>query len=109
MQPRNHEETKPNMCSLRVFVFSWQAFDRRMRKGEKSFGGWLMLAALLMAAGGVTTLAAKLQQGVDANTAEADGTTALHWAVREDDLELAGRLIRAGASAKAANRYGVTP
>ena len=50
-----------------------------------------------------------LQQGVDANTAEADGTTALHWAARQDDLETAGQLIRAGANAKAANRYGVTP
>ena len=42
------------------------------------------------------------------NTPEADGTTALHWAVREDDLDLADTLIRAGADAKAANRYGVT-
>ena len=41
--------------------------------------------------------------------AEADGTTALHWAVRGDDLELVDRLLRAGADASAANRYGVTP
>lgn len=41
--------------------------------------------------------------------AEADGTTALHWAVRADDLELVDRLLRSGADAGAANRYGVTP
>ena len=42
-------------------------------------------------------------------TAEADGTTALHWAVRGDDLELVDLLLRSGADASAANRYGVTP
>ena len=31
---------------------------------------------------------ARLQQKADVNAAEADGTTALHWAVRADDLEL---------------------
>ena len=41
--------------------------------------------------------------------AEADGTTALHWAVRGDDLELVDRLLRNGADVEAANRYGVTP
>ena len=52
---------------------------------------------------------ALLQQRVDANTREVDGTTALHWAVRQDDLDLVDRLLRAGANAEAANRYGVTP
>lgn len=41
--------------------------------------------------------------------AEADGTTALHWAVRADDLDLVDRFLRNGADAQAANRYGVTP
>ena len=52
---------------------------------------------------------ALIQQHADVKTAEPDGTTALHWAAREDDLELADRLIRAGAQVNAANRYGVTP
>jgi uncharacterized protein len=43
------------------------------------------------------------------NTAQPDGTTALHWAVRYDDLSTARLLIQAGAVVKAANRYGVTP
>ena len=45
----------------------------------------------------------------DVNAPMADGTTALHWAVRADDLETAGLLIRAGADSKVADRHGVTP
>jgi uncharacterized protein len=44
-----------------------------------------------------------------ANAADADGTTALHWATDRDDLSIAQLLVRAGANVKAANRYGVTP
>ena len=43
------------------------------------------------------------------NAAEADGMTALHWAVRADDAETTQMLIRAGAKVGAANRYGITP
>jgi uncharacterized protein len=50
-----------------------------------------------------------LQQKTNVNAVEADGTTALHWAVRADDQELVGLLLRAGANVRAANRYGVTP
>ena len=49
------------------------------------------------------------QKKVNVNAPEADGTTALHWAVEQDDLDLAGRLIQAGANVKAANDYGSTP
>ena len=52
---------------------------------------------------------ALLAQRVDVNAAEPDGTTAIHWAVRADDLETAEMLIRAGANVKAKNRYGMTP
>jgi uncharacterized protein len=50
-----------------------------------------------------------LDQHLDVNAAETDGTTALHWAAYKDDLETAALLIQAGANVKAANRYGVTP
>jgi ankyrin repeat protein len=39
----------------------------------------------------------------------ADGTTALHLAVRSNDLPAVQRLLRSGANPSAANRYGVTP
>ncbi|MEP7309049.1 MAG: ankyrin repeat domain-containing protein [Acidobacteriota bacterium] len=38
-----------------------------------------------------------------------DGTTALHWAVRRDDLTAAELLIKAGADVTVTNRYGITP
>jgi ankyrin repeat protein len=50
-----------------------------------------------------------LQKRIDPNIPEPDGTTALHWAVRYDDATLVERLIKAGAKASVANRYGVTP
>lgn len=50
-----------------------------------------------------------LQQRVDVNAPEVDGTTALHWAARSGDLEITKLLIGARANVKAANRYGVTP
>jgi uncharacterized protein len=59
--------------------------------------------------GNSTAIASLLQKKIDVNTTEADGTTALHWAVRNDDAPLVDRLIRAGANARAENRYGVTP
>jgi ankyrin repeat protein len=59
--------------------------------------------------GNAAAAATLLQRRIDVNLAEADGTTALHYAVRNDDLTLVDRLLRAGANVKAANRYGVTP
>src|SRR5712671_5114966 len=50
-----------------------------------------------------------LQKKADVNGAQVDGTTALHWAVRLDDLETADLLIRAGANVSAATRAGATP
>jgi len=43
------------------------------------------------------------------NTPEPDGTTALAWAARADDLPTVEALLSAGADPKAPNRYGVTP
>jgi ankyrin repeat protein len=54
------------------------------------------------------TASSLLQGKVDVNASEPDGTTALHWAVRADDLDLAERLIKAGANPKSVNRYGIT-
>jgi ankyrin repeat protein len=50
-----------------------------------------------------------VQQKVDVNAAEADGTTALHWASYRDDGVSADLLIRAGANVNAANDLGATP
>src|SRR5688572_14619203 len=50
-----------------------------------------------------------LRQRTDVNAAEADGTTALHWATRLEDLQTVDLLIRAGANVKAVNRYDISP
>jgi ankyrin repeat protein len=52
---------------------------------------------------------ALLQTGVDANAAQVDGTTALHWAAYNDDAETVSSLLRAKANVNAVNRYGVPP
>jgi hypothetical protein len=60
-------------------------------------------------AGKVDTVRALLTQRADANSAEVDGTTALHYAAHFDNLAAADLLIKAGANVRAANRYGATP
>jgi ankyrin repeat protein len=50
-----------------------------------------------------------LQQKADVNAPQIDGTTALHWAVRADDLESADLLLKAGAKVSAVTRDGATP
>ena len=52
---------------------------------------------------------AALARAAAVNATEADGTTALHWAVRNGDAETARLLLERGANASARNRYGVTP
>jgi ankyrin repeat protein len=50
-----------------------------------------------------------LDESVDVNATMPDGTTALHWAVLHDDVELATRLLESGASPDTSNEYGVSP
>ena len=50
-----------------------------------------------------------LARKADVNAAQVDGTTALHWAVERDDVELAELLLIAGAHVSARTREGVTP
>jgi ankyrin repeat protein len=59
--------------------------------------------------GDKTAVRALLTQKADVNAPQADGATALHWAVYRGDVETANVLIGAGANVKAANRDGVTP
>jgi len=82
---------------------------------------WLVAAALLGSAVGAaagpvvdavksgndSALRALLAERADANDADADGTTALHWAVHGGYAPLATALLDAGADVAATNRYGV--
>jgi uncharacterized protein len=50
-----------------------------------------------------------LAADADVNAAQADGMTALHWAVRHGDGRVAKKLLEKGANANAENRYGIRP
>jgi len=50
-----------------------------------------------------------IEQRVDVNAPQADGATALHWAVFQSDKELVDLLLRAKANPSASNREGATP
>src|SRR5262245_35545759 len=52
---------------------------------------------------------ALIGQGADVNAPQADGATALHWAVHRNNLEAADLLVRSGAHVDAANELGATP
>jgi ankyrin repeat protein len=81
------------MCS--AGIQAGQTSDRRVVDAAKS--------------GNDAAVVSLLQQKADVNVPEADGTTAVSWAVRQDDVEMVDRLIKAGANVKAPNRYGITP
>jgi uncharacterized protein len=52
---------------------------------------------------------ALIAKKADVNAPQVDGTTALHWAVRANDLEMTELLLGAGAKPSAANQSGATP
>jgi ankyrin repeat protein len=85
-----------------------------------SVTGALCLTAALVASesnvadaamqGGRDAVRTLLKQGADVNAAQGDGMTALHWAARHGDAELARTLVYAGANLKATTRLGgLTP
>src|SRR5713226_1928792 len=49
---------------------------------------------------------ALLKQGADVNGAQGDGLTALHWAAKRGDADLASMLVYAGANVRATTRLG---
>ena len=85
-------------CRFAVSVAALQRCGARHAAGRRRHGAQTREAVRSL-----------LKQKVDVNAPQPDGTTALHWAVRQDDLETADLLIRAGANVKAANRFGATP
>jgi len=62
-----------------------------------------------MAVLGALVISLTAAVAADREQVDPDGTTPLHWAVRDGNLAEVRRLLRAGADAKAANRYGSTP
>jgi ankyrin repeat protein len=57
-----------------------------------------------------TAVQSLLKEGADIDGAQGDGSTALHWAAFNDDLETAKLLLAAGANVKVTTREGgITP
>src|SRR5437870_5832267 len=79
----------------------------------------LLSAAVLRAAGADLADAVRngnkgavrslLQKKAEVKATQTDEPTALHWAVRLDDLDTTELLIRSGANVSAATRAGATP
>src|ERR1700689_2554336 len=87
---------------------------------KRLIGGFLLSAALVFAGdarlseaamrGDHAAITSLLSQGVDIDGAQGDGSTALHWAAFNDDLETAKALLAAGANVKVSTREGgITP
>ena len=75
--------------------------------------GAVCLSVALSAAAGIADAARAgdrdavrnlLKQGADVNATAGDGVTALHWAARRGDVEMANLLLLAGANARAATQ-----
>jgi len=117
--------TTPNFGSMRTTVDVCRPgpgfWTRRVYKARPALLGLLVVVALCASLGADATLVEAVKSGdaaavrallhakADGNSAEADGTTALHWAVRRGDVATVDLLLKAGAKAAAANRYGITP
>jgi uncharacterized protein len=91
-----------------------------MVKRISALGSWLSAFLLMGAAASQPLINAArnadrdavrrlIQEKVDVNSPDPDGTTALHWASYRDDGESAELLIRAGANVNAVNDLGATP
>ena len=59
--------------------------------------------------GDTAAVSALLDQGTDVDEPQADGATALHWAIYGNQPELVALLIDAGADVAVRNRAGMTP
>ena len=97
-----HKITRPSGFWLRTFVFFVTFVVQSGAAGKSD-------VADAAARGDIAAVRALMAQKADVNAPQADGATALHWAVFKGNKEIADMLLRAGANPKAANREGSTP
>jgi ankyrin repeat protein len=81
----------------------------------------ILAASVVLQAAGAGDLAGAAQRGNWAQVrllagvrssvrfTQADGMTALHWAVQANQADIIALLLKSGADPNAANRYGITP
>jgi len=80
--------------------------ESRGNEGNWGNGGTESPIADAVMRGDSSAVRLLLKQGNDANAAQPDGMTALHWAAARGDAKLANMLIVAGARLEAATRNG---
>jgi ankyrin repeat protein len=92
------------MCVMR-------ATGSRLRAAGWTSRQRLIIGALVLAltTAGATLAASQRGNSGGQDSSNPDGTTALHQAVRNNDLPTVETLIKRGANVKAATRYGITP
>src|SRR5262245_63420319 len=101
---RFHMRMRPVTCSVAVCVIAAVLFAASTAAAEPQSP--LVRAAKAQKFAAVRSL---LKSGGDPRAAEADGTTALHWAAHWDNLDAVNVLLDAGAPVNARTDYGVTP
>ena len=90
--------------------------QRVVRAALAAVVGAFTIATAVMASGAVsvadaamtgdrTAVVALLKQGADVNATQGDAVTALHWAARLGDAEMARTLLAAGANVRATTRF----
>ena len=104
MRTNHRSESRP--AGVRMLLFAGLGLFVAASAGAAARAVPIVDAAKAEDASTVRTL---LEQQVDVNAAEVDGTTALHWAAYQGDAETARLLLAAGARTDVTNRYGVTP
>ncbi len=104
MRTNHRLESRP--AGVRMLLFACLGLFVAASAGAAARAVPIVDAAKAEDASTVRTL---LEQQVDVNAAEVDGTTALHWAAYQGDAETARLLLAAGARTDVTNRYGVTP
>ena len=95
------------VLSACVVAGSW-VVESRADQAESTSVGAVSIADLAEN-GELQRVGESLRQHPDINAPGHDGTPALHWVVRMQDVDSARKLLRAGADANGANRYGVRP
>src|SRR5262245_27877901 len=96
------------LTPLVVLAFAHQATAQNRVVPQSRGGGQTRLIDAVKS-GKAAAVRTAIQQKADVNAAEADGTTALHWAAQRSNADIAQLLVSAGAKPDVANRYGVTP
>ena len=90
---------KPVTAALALALCALPAFAELDLAGAAEQGQWAQVRSLIQSGDATAEI----------NQTQADGMTALHWAVQANMEDVVRQLLDAGADPNVANRYGITP